>query len=211
MADNIILTRLAVGAFSANCYVVGSGKTGEGLVIDPGGDAKEIINTINITRLKIKYIILTHGHADHIAALYDIKSYTGAPVAIHRADVNFLLGPKEYSVMWGISYRTPDNPDRLLDEGDFIEIGDLRLKVIHTPGHTPGSICLQMDNKIFTGDTLMYRGIGMTYLPGSSRRQLIDSIQSQLLVLPDEIQLYPGHGRQTAVGDERRNNTHLYR
>jgi hydroxyacylglutathione hydrolase len=210
MVEAILISRLTVGAFSANCYIVGSEKTKEGLVIDPGGNAKEIINTINITHLKIKTILLTHGHADHIAALYDIKSFTGAQVAIHRSDNNFLYGPREYSMMWGISYRTPDQPDRLLDEGDFIEIGDLHFEVIHTPGHTPGSICLHIDDKVFTGDTLMFRGIGMTVLPGSNRRQLVDSIHSRLMVLPDETRLYPGHGRQTTVGAERRNNPHLY-
>jgi hydroxyacylglutathione hydrolase len=210
MVDGVLINRLTVGEFSSNCYIVGSEKTGEGFIVDPGGNAREIINSIQLTRLKIKAIILTHGHADHIAAVRDIKSSTGAPVAIHRADNNFLYGTGEYSTMWGISYRTPDPPDRLLDEGDFIEIGDLRLKVIHTPGHTPGSICLQMDNIVFTGDTLMYRGIGMTVLPGSSRRQLIDSIHSRLMVLPDGTQIYPGHGRQTTVGSERRNNPHLF-
>jgi hydroxyacylglutathione hydrolase len=209
MGDAVSITRLTVGAFGANCYIVGSEKTEEGIIIDPGGNAPEIINTLNLSRLKIKTIVLTHGHADHIAALYEIKSHTGAPVALHRADNDFLYGSREYSMMWGISYRTPDPPDRLLSEGDFIEIGDLHFKVIHTPGHTPGSICLHMDNKVFTGDTLMYRGIGMTVLPGSSRRQLIDSIHSRLMVLPDETQLYPGHGRQTTVGAERRNNPHL--
>ena len=161
MDDTVFITRLVVGSFSANCYIVGSKNTGEGLIIDPGGEPKEIIKAISDSLLKIKTIVLTHGHADHIAALYDIKSYTGAQVAIHRADNNFLNGSREYSVMWGISYRTPDQPDRLLDEGDFVEIGDLHFNVIHTPGHTPGSICLQVDDKVFTGDTLMFRGIGI--------------------------------------------------
>jgi hydroxyacylglutathione hydrolase len=209
MVDSIIISRLTVGAFSANCYIVGSATTGMGVVIDPGGNAKEITNAINNSHLEIKTIVLTHGHADHIAALYDIKSYTGAIVAIHRADDNFLYGRGDYSMMFGISYRTPDPPERLLNEGDIIEVGDMHFNVIHTPGHTPGSICLQMGNRVFTGDTLMYRGIGMTVLPGSSRRQLIESIHNRLMVFPDDTLLYPGHGRQTTISSERRNNPHL--
>lgn len=209
MTDTVSIVRLTVGAFAANCYIVGSPKTGEGLVIDPGGSAKAITKAIDDSHLNIKGIVLTHGHGDHIAALYDIKEYTGAKVAMHRADTNFLHGYGDQSSMFGISYRTPDPPDRLLDEGDSIEIGDLRFKVIHTPGHTPGSICLQTDDKIFTGDTLMYRGIGMTVLPGSSRRQLIESIHCRLMVLPDETELFPGHGRQTTVISERQHNPHL--
>ncbi|MBN1191019.1 MAG: MBL fold metallo-hydrolase [Dehalococcoidales bacterium] len=209
MDDNIFITRLVVGALSANCYIVGSKKTGKGLVIDPGGNEKEIIRVINESYLEIQTIVLTHGHADHLAALYDIQRHTGAEVAIHRADGQSIRGHGEYSMMFGISFRTPASPPRLLDEGEIIQTGDMRLKVIHTPGHTPGSICLQMDNRVFTGDTLMHRGIGTTLMPGSSRRQLIDSIHRRLMVLPDDTVIYPGHGRQTTIAAERRHNPFL--
>lgn len=209
MSDAIIINRLTVGELSANCYIVGSEKTGEGLIIDPGGNAKEITRAINDSGLKIKTIVLTHGHSDHIAALYEIQSLTGALVAIHREDSDFFDGHGDYSMMFGISYRTPAPPDRLLAEGDAISIGDINFTVIHTPGHTPGSICLQTDNKVITGDTLMYRGIGTTLMPGSSRRQLIDSIHRRLMTLPDETVLYPGHGRQTTIGAERLNNRYI--
>jgi hydroxyacylglutathione hydrolase len=209
--SSIIIKRLVVGALSANCYIVGSKLSGEGLVIDPGGDAEEIIRAIDNSQLQIKTIVLTHGHGDHIAALYEIQHHTGAKTAIHHSDADFLRGYGSHSMMFGISYRTPDFPDKLLDEGDKIEVGDKSFKVIHTPGHTPGCICLQMDNLVFTGDTLMHRGIGTTLMPGSSRRQLIDSIYRRLMVLPDDTPLYPGHGRQTTVGAERRNNPYINR
>jgi hydroxyacylglutathione hydrolase len=206
----VIIKRLVVGSLSANCYIVGSEATREGLVIDPGGNAADIFQAISDSGLDIKVIVLTHGHSDHIAALYDVQDRTGAEVAIHTADAEFLRGRGSFSTMFGISYKTPAEPDRLLNEGDFIDIGDLHFLVLHTPGHTPGSICLLLDNKIFTGDTLFYRGIGTTLMPGSSRRQLIDSIQKRLMVLPDNTTVYPGHGRETTIGAERQNNPFLH-
>jgi glyoxylase-like metal-dependent hydrolase (beta-lactamase superfamily II) len=209
MSDDIIIKRLVVGELSANCYLVGSERTGEGLILDPGGNAQEIIRAIAESGLEIRTIVLTHGHSDHIAALYDIQRHTGASTAIHRQDANFLHGYGEYSMMFGISYRTPKSPDRLLDEGETIEVGDLGFQVLHTPGHTPGCICLQTGNRVFTGDTLMHRGIGTTLMPGSSRRQLIESIHKRLMVLPDNTLLYPGHGRQTTIGSERQSNPYI--
>lgn len=209
MNGNISINRLTVGLLSANCYIVGSVRTGEGIIIDPGGDAKQITRAIDDSRLEIKTIVLTHGHSDHMAALYDIQRYTGAVVAIHQSDSNVLRGGGEYRMMFGISYRTPLSVDRLLDDDDIIEMGYIRFRVIHTPGHTPGSICLHTGNKVFTGDTLMHHGIGTTFTLGSSRSHLIDSIQRRLMVLPDDTILYPGHGRETTIGAERRNNLYL--
>jgi hydroxyacylglutathione hydrolase len=202
----MIIKRLVVGSLSANCYIIGSEAAGKGMVIDPGGNAEDISQAISDLGLDIKMIVLTHGHSDHIAALYDIRDRTGAEVAIHTADAQFLHGQGAFSTMFGIAYKTPDPPDRLLNEGDIIDIGDLHFSVLHTPGHTPGSICLLTDNKVFTGDTLFYRGIGTTLMPGSSRRQLIDSIHTTLMVLPDNTTVYPGHGRETTIGAERQNN-----
>lgn len=209
MSVTLIIKKLVVGSLSANCYIVGSEVTGEGMVIDPGGNAEGILNAITDSGLDIKIIVLTHGHSDHIAALYDIQDRTGAEVAIHAEDADFLHGRGSFSTMFGISYKTPGPPDRLLDEGDVIDVGGLQFSVLHTPGHTPGSICLLTDDKVFTGDTLFYRGIGTTLMPGSSRRQLIDSIHARLMVLPDSTIIYPGHGRETTIGAERKNNPYV--
>jgi len=202
----VIIKRLVVGHLSANCYIVGQESHGEGMVIDPGGNQEDIIKAIDESGLEIKTIVLTHGHSDHIAALRDVQDHTGAQVAIHIEDADFLEGRGSFSSQFGISYRTPYPPDRLLREGDVIAVGSLSFKVIHTPGHTPGSICLQTGDKVFTGDTIFYRGIGTTLMPGSSRRELLESIHTRLMVLPDETILYPGHGRETTVGAERRDN-----
>ncbi len=207
----MIIKRLVVGSLSANCYVVGSEATREGLVIDPGGNPQDIFRAISDSGLDIKVIALTHGHSDHIAALYDIQERTGAKTVIHTADAEFLHGRGDFSTMFGISYKTPEPPGRLLHKDDIIDVGGLPFSVLHTPGHTPGSICLLIDDKVFTGDTLFYRGIGTTMMPGSSRSQLIDSIHTRLMVLPDSTTVYPGHGRVTTIGAERRNNPYSHR
>jgi hydroxyacylglutathione hydrolase len=209
MENNIIVKRLVVGSLSANCYIVGGEAAGEGLVIDPGGNAGEIYREIENTGLDIRIIVLTHGHSDHIAALRDIQDKTGAEVAVHIEDADFLEGYGSVSSQFGISYRTPHPPDRLLREGYNIDIGGMKFTVIHTPGHTPGSICLLSGGMVFTGDTLFRRGIGTTLMPGSSRPQLIDSIKTRLMVLSDDTIVYPGHGRETTIGAERRDNPYV--
>jgi len=209
MNDKLIIKRLVVGSLSANCFIVGREAGAEGMVIDPGGNSEDIRRAIADSGLNIKIIILTHGHSDHIAALYDIQDKTGAEVAIHVADADFLESRGSFSSQFGISYKTPHPPDRLLHEGDEINIGDMSFTVIHTPGHTPGSICLLTEGKVFTGDTLFRRGIGTTMMPGSSRSQLINSIQTRLMVLPDDTVIYPGHGRETTIGAERRDNPYV--
>jgi len=209
MDSNVIIIRLVVGSLSANCYIVGSETSGEGMVIDPGGNVDVISRAILDSELDIKIIVLTHGHSDHIAALYDIQERTGAQVAIHIEDADFLEGRGSHSSQFGISYPTPHPPDRLLHEGDIINVSDLEFTVMHTPGHTPGGICLLSGDRIFTGDTIFRRGIGTTIMPGTSRRKLIESIQTRIMVLPDNTTIYPGHGRETTVGAERRDNPYI--
>lgn len=208
MDKTTIIKRLVVGSLSANCWIVGT-ESGEGLVIDPGGNYAEISRDIDDSGLDIKLIILTHGHSDHIAALYEVQEKTSADVAIHISDADFLEGNGSYSSQFGISYKTPHPPGRLLREDDIVSIAGLDLTVIHTPGHTPGSISLYTSGKVFTGDTLFRRGIGTTMMPGSSRSQLINSIKSKLMPLPDDTIIYPGHGRETTIGAERKDNPYV--
>jgi hydroxyacylglutathione hydrolase len=209
MENKLFIKRLVVGSLSANCYIVGVEGTKEGLVIDPGGNAEQISRAITDSGFNIEIIVLTHGHSDHIAALRDIQEKTGAEVAIHVEDADFLEGSGSHSSQFGISYRTPHPPERLLHEGDIVEISGVEFTVLHTPGHTPGSICLLTGDKVFTGDTLFRRGIGTTLMPGSSRPQLLESIRKRLMTLPDSTLIYPGHGHETTIGAERADNPYV--
>jgi hydroxyacylglutathione hydrolase len=211
MVTELIIKRLAVGALAANCYLVGGKPGSAGMVIDPGGNSDRIIRAIDSSGFDIQIIVLTHGHSDHIAALYDVQYHTGAAVAIHNADADFLESRGSFSAQFGISYKTPRPPDTLLHEGDTVKAGDIAFTVIHTPGHTPGSISLLTPGKVFTGDTLFRNGIGTTLMPGSSRGQLLQSIRTRLMLLPDATAVYPGHGRETTIGAERRDNPYVNR
>ncbi|MFC1861644.1 MBL fold metallo-hydrolase [Chloroflexota bacterium] len=208
----MILKRLVVGPFASNCYIVGSESTMEGFIIDPGEEANAIINSIKDLKLDIKTIVLTHSHIDHISALGEVKEATGAEIAVHTDDARALLSGEGRSVsaMFGIAYKTPPAPDRLLNDGDNIDIVDLHFTVIHTPGHTPGGICLLGHDVVFTGDTLFNCGIGRTDLPGGSYQELMNSINSKLMQLPENTTVYPGHGPETTIATESRSNPFLH-
>ena len=206
----MILERLEVGPFATNCYIVGSEDSKEGIVVDPGDEAGRILKEVRDSGLEIKTIVLTHGHSDHTAALKEVKEATAAPIAIHADDVG-TMKQKLLGIFMGAGFKSPPSPDRLLNDGDIISISGLELKVIHTPGHSRGSICLLGDGALFSGDTLFSGGIGRSDLPGSggNHRQLIESIKDRLLVLDDDIKVYPGHGPSTTIGAERRGNPYL--
>lgn len=204
----MILKKLVVGPLASNCYIVGSESTKEGMIIDPADEAGEILKSVEELGLEIKFIVLTHGHPDHVGALKEIKEATGAEVAIHTDDAESLQ--QQYlGFLFGLSYPTPPPPERLFKDGDSIDIGDLHFGVIHTPGHTPGGICLLGHGVLFSGDTLFNYGIGRYDLPGGNYSQLMDSLQTKLMVLPDDTIVYPGHGPDTTIGTERRGNPFL--
>ena len=208
----MIIDRVVVSPFATNCYIVGSEASKQGIIIDPGDEAEAILGRVADLELDIKLIILTHGHIDHVGALKAVKEASGAEMAIHVDDAKSLRGLRGFlqSVLVpGLSYPVPPPPERLLQDGDSLDVSDLCFKVLHTPGHTPGGICLLGEGVVFSGDTLFNYGIGRTDLPGGSYHRLMESIRTRLLVLPDNTIVYPGHGPETTVGDERAGNPFL--
>ncbi|MDO8578884.1 MAG: MBL fold metallo-hydrolase [Dehalococcoidales bacterium] len=203
------IEKIEVGPLGVNCYLLGDEAARVGIIIDPGAEPETILKRVKNLKLDIKSIVITHGHFDHTGALKEIKDATGADIAIHAEDARRLGAKDPMAATFGISYSTPPAPNRLLKDGDIIRAGSLQLQVLHTPGHTPGSICLLGDGVVFTGDTLFCSGIGRTDLPGGSPEKILDSIRNKLMVLPGNTTVYPGHGPETTIGQERRNNPFL--
>jgi glyoxylase-like metal-dependent hydrolase (beta-lactamase superfamily II) len=204
----VIVEKLVVGLFETNCYIVGSESDKKGMVIDPGGKAKQILKKVEGLGLDIKLVVLTHGHIDHTGALKAVKEATGAEVAVHSDDAKS-MGKQPLGIVLGLFYPAPPPPDRLLKEGDSIDVGDLHFEVLHTPGHSRGGICLLGEGVVFSGDTLFNHSIGRTDLPGGSYDELMTSIQTKLMTLPDNTVVYPGHGGETTIGAERSGNPYL--
>ncbi len=201
----MLIEKIIVGSMEVNCYLVGKEPSKEIAIIDPGDDFSRIKKAIDRLKLIPKFIINTHGHMDHIGA--DDKF--NLPIYIHRLDKDCLFNPeKNLSAMFGLSYSVKSQA-KPLEDGDIINLGDLNLEVMHTPGHTIGSICLKVNNIVFTGDTLFLGGVGRTDFPGSSEENLFSSIKKRLLVLDDETIIYPGHGPESTIGKEKERNPFL--
>lgn len=201
--------KVVVGIFEANCYILWDEKDKEAIIVDPGEEGERIIEIIRKDWLKIKSIVNTHTHIDHIGANDFLVERTGAPLLVHSADVSLLQNAElNLSALTGKD-RSFSLPARVLEEGDEIRVGNFSLRVLHTPGHTPGSICLYGDNKLFSGDTLFAGGIGRTDLAGGNAKELQKSIKEKILTLPDEVVVYPGHGPSTVVDKERRCNSFI--
>jgi hydroxyacylglutathione hydrolase len=204
---SVIIRKLVVGPVASNCYIVGSESTGEGMIIDPGADAKEILRVVEKLGLKIKVIVLTHRHPDHVGAAAQVKEATGAELAAHAECAKYL--PHSPSYIYEPPYEGAPKPGRILNGGDSIDIGDLHFTVLHTPGHTPCGISLVGEGVVFTGDTLFNYGIGRYDLIDGDYHKLMDSIHTKLMVLPDETRVYPGHGPDSTIATERRANPFL--
>lgn len=205
----MILERLPVGPMESNCYIIGCEETKEAAVVDPGFEGNRILDRLQQLGLNCKQIILTHGHVDHISALGQVHRATGAKVLIHEKDADMLTDSgKNLSMFMGSGVQYKD-ADRMLKDNDKIKVGNVELEVIHTPGHTPGGICLKTGDVVLTGDTLFAGSVGRSDFPGGSHSTLINSIKTRLLDFPDDTRVCPGHGPESTIGAEKKHNPFL--
>lgn len=199
----MILKRLPTGMFASNCYIVG--QNNKGVIIDPGAKKTNILEMVRQENLDIEYIILTHAHIDHIISMDEIREELRAKVLVHQDDSGSLLDPRyNGSKLFGVN-KVFRPADILLKDKDIVDAGGLKIEIIHTPGHTPGSICVKIADNLFTGDTLFRMSVGRTDLGLGDYDQLMNSIK-RLMALDDETMVYPGHGTATTIGYERKNN-----
>ncbi len=202
---------LAVGPLQCNCSVIADESSREAMVIDPGDDIDDILAIINKHRLTVKQIVITHAHIDHVGGAMKLKKLTNAPILLNQND-SALLKMLDVQAAWlGMATPGPVQIDASLGNGDKITVGSLVAQVLHTPGHTEGSICLYFapEQKLIAGDTLFAGSIGRTDLPGGSYKKIIESLQERVLTLPDDTIVIPGHGELTQVGKERESNPFL--
>jgi hydroxyacylglutathione hydrolase len=202
---------LPVGPLQCNCSVIGDEQTREAMVIDPGDQIEDILGILSQEKLTLKQIVITHAHIDHVGGAMKLKVATGAPILMNQSDYT-LLKMLDMQAAW-VGMKAPGavQVDEAVDEGRVLRIGDISSSILHTPGHTEGSICLYFpqEKKLIAGDTLFAGSIGRTDLPGGSFDKIMRSLHNRVLTLPDDTQVTPGHGPQTTIGDERETNPFL--
>lgn len=202
------ITNLPSGALQANTYLAVDEKTNEGFIVDPGGYNKVLTKEVRDNDVKIKYIILTHGHSDHICGVNEHKAeFPDAKIVAYKDEEAILENPNlNQSPGFGVPYST--KADILVSDGDELKVGDVTLKFIHTPGHTEGGMCIYVKEAkaLFSGDTLFRQSIGRTDFPGGSYKEIMDSIRKKLFLLPDDTNVFPGHMGTTSIGFEKENN-----
>lgn len=198
----MVIEKVVVGEIGTNCYLVGWPEQHRAFIIDPGDDYEKIKESLNRKKWTPEFIVITHGHWDHISAAHLFN----LPVYIHQLDADCLTDSvRNFSKLFSRPYSGPV-PSRLLEENDLIELGPISLRVLHTPGHSPGSICLlsDRDKVVFTGDTLFCGNVGRTDLPDGDEEELYNSIRNKLFSLPDETSIQPGHGPNSIIGKEKK-------
>lgn len=200
----MLINVMAVGQLEANCYIVADEGTNEAIVIDPGDEPDRILEQCK--DLAVKYIVLTHAHFDHVGAVNEIKDETGAQIVVHKYELEVYASVTEHGRAWGFNLAPLPEPDIIVTEGDKVVFGASSLTVIHTPGHTPGSMCLYADEGVvITGDTLFAGSIGRTDFPGGSMSQMRASFR-KLMGLPETTAVFSGHGSATSIGNEKIGN-----
>lgn len=202
----MIVHCLPVGPLQVNCYLAACAESGEAVAIDPGDEPSLILERIEREGLALKQILLTHCHADHVGGVKGLVEACPAPVKMHRSDRAMLDSAVEHGRLFGLEIEAPPPPDGYLEEGDVVRFGDESLKVLHTPGHSPGGICFLGPSEIFVGDTLFAGSIGRFDFPGGSYEALLQGISDKILILAENVVVYPGHGPATTVGHEKRTN-----
>lgn len=207
----MIFETIVVGELGVNCYLLADSQTKEGVVIDPGGEAERIIAAVKASGIQVTGILNSHGHFDHIGANRRLVEASGAPLRIHKDDEPFLSRAAASAELYGLHADNSPPPAAYLAEGEIISFGSHQLKVIHTPGHSPGGCCFYLPEAgiLISGDSLFAESIGRTDLPGGSQAQLVGAIRAKLLTLPETTKVFPGHGPSTTIGHEKKYNPYL--
>lgn len=201
-----IVTKRVVGPLQTNCFILHCPETAEAVIVDPGGDASLISETIHELALNPVLIISTHGHSDHIAGVAELKRLYNIPFAIHESDQEIVSLSVKEAPLWGMGRIERPQIDRFIAEGESVSFGTVSGEIIHTPGHTPGGISIVFDGIVLVGDTLFKRSVGRTDLHGGDTRVLLDSIKNKLFALSDDTEVLCGHGPDTTIGEEKREN-----
>jgi len=204
----MIIEKFIVGPLDVNCYIISHEGNKEAIIIDPGDEPDRIIEYIREKELSVKKIVYTHTHFDHVGALPELKEATGAELMMHKEEFPIYDAARDMAAFWGYQIDPLPKPDVLLSEGDHVTIGDLSFQVLHTPGHSPGSICLYGEGILITGDTLFAGSVGRTDLEGGSLENLKTSFK-RLMALPEGTHVLPGHGPESTIGEEKRFNFFL--
>jgi len=201
----MIIKKLVIGPLENNCYIIADEQTREAFIVDPGDEPDRILDLTNQNKFKPQYIVCTHAHFDHIAVISDIKKQADIKIVLHRDDLELFRNVKRQAALWGYEIDSLPDPDLFVEEGDTLAIGSLRFVILHTPGHSPGGICVYGEGIILTGDTLFAGSVGRTDLYGGDIEKLRISYQ-RLMLLPEDTKVLPGHGPETTIKKEKVDN-----
>jgi glyoxylase-like metal-dependent hydrolase (beta-lactamase superfamily II) len=209
--QELMVRGVVVGLFQENCYIIGSRRTREAVVVDPGDEPEEILALARDMGVRIIRIVCSHAHLDHVMAVRPVQEATGAPFLLHPHDLGIAAKvPRQVARLLGRELLPPPEPTFLLGDGDDVEIAGVQLRVLHTPGHTQGSVSLYTAGMLFSGDTLFRGSVGRTDLEGGNPAQLMNTIVDRLLELPDDTIVLPGHMQETTIGAERQGNPFIH-